>query len=201
MKTMIKYIVCALTLFGFTRAKAQVGFQAELLGGLGFFQVDGDHFAGYNKLGANLGLGIYVPVNDESNVGFEILYAQKGSKLPVDPEHPNPRIFILQYDYLEVPLMYQRNKDKFRFEGGLSYGVNVRSEMDEGAGFKETTINKGEVAYLLGAGFQITEKAAVIIRHQQSLLRVGNNYPNGLNIWNRIGIYNRGFVVHARYKL
>jgi hypothetical protein len=199
MKT--KLITIIVLLLGLIRAEAQVGFQAELVAGFSFFQVDGDHIAGYNKLGANGGLGIFAPLNDKSNLGFEILYAQKGSKKTVNPDDPNPAIFILKFDYLEIPLIYRYKKEKFRFEGGLSYGVIVRSLLDQGGGFNETSINKGETAYLLGAGFQVTEKTAIMIRHQQSLFRVGNNYANGLNIWNRIGLYNRGFVVQARYKL
>jgi hypothetical protein len=199
MKSKLIAMVCAI--FMVQGAGAQVGFQGEVLVGAGFFQVDGDHFAGYNKLGGNVGIGIYAPIKENLNLGFELLYAQKGSKLSVNPDDPNPRIFILQYDYLEIPLIVKTTKNKFAMEAGLAYGINVRSLMDEGAGFKSTTINKGETSYIIGAGLVLSETSSIMIRHQQSLFRVGNNYPNGLNIWNRIGVYNRGFVVQYRYSL
>lgn len=193
------YIIAFLAL-GST-AYAQVGFKAEPIVGLGFYQVDGDHIAGYNKTGVNLGLGIYLPVRDNLDVGLELTYTQKGSKRPVNPEDPNPPIFILQFDYVEFPFVAIRKYDKFTVHGGVTYGVNVRSLLDEGAGFKETSINRSEVGYILGAGFDFAERSSVVLRHQQSLFRIAQNYPNGLNIFNRIGLYNRGFTVQYRYRL
>jgi len=198
MKRLISTLFIVFVAFG---ANSQVGFKADALLGASFFQVDGDHFAGYNKLGASFGMAVHAPIKDELGLGFEILYTQKGSKRKVNPEHPNPPIFILQYDYLEVPVVLTRTQNDFRFEVGLSYGVNVKAELDQGGGFVETTINKGETAYLLGVAYQFSEHSSLGVRHQQSLFRVGNNYQNGINIFNRIGLYNRGFVVQYRYSL
>ena len=52
-------------------------FKASVIGSANFAQVDGDHIAGYNKLGLNAGIGIYHDLDETASLGFEILYAQK----------------------------------------------------------------------------------------------------------------------------
>ena len=55
-------------------------FGAQLFLGANFSQVDGDQMGGYNKLGANVGIQINRPTNNDWESAFEIRYSMKGSK-------------------------------------------------------------------------------------------------------------------------
>ena len=60
---LLKYIIYSF-LLSCSMSYAQ-DFGAQLLVGANFSQVDGDQFAGYNKLGVNAGIQINRPINSD----------------------------------------------------------------------------------------------------------------------------------------
>lgn len=194
------YIITAfacLILFCNTSANAQERFfDAYLLAGPNFTQVDGDRFGGYNKLGFHGGIGISHEYNENWSGGFEIMYTTKGSKRRIDPEDVNPQIFILKSQYVEFPIVARYKLTSIpalSFVGGLSFGVNVGGTVDDGI-VREANFKKSEIAFHLGGAYKFQEKYTIQLRHSNSLFRVGDTYPNGLNIFNRVGLYNRMYM-------
>ncbi|MFT5512298.1 MAG: hypothetical protein ACI8SE_000696, partial [Bacteroidia bacterium] len=117
-----RIVCCLLAFLSFTFAKAQF-FKASLIGGGNFAQVDGDHIGGYNKLGLVAGIGIQHDIDDTKSVGFELLYAQKGSKLVNDPDATIQPIYIIKSTYIDFPLVYTQKLptvDQLSFHTGLS---------------------------------------------------------------------------------
>lgn len=176
-------------------------FDAGLHAGVNFSQVDGDHLGGYNKTGLLVGFHIGHQYSKKLHTRMELNYTQKGSKRRLDPEDPNPQIFILAFHYIEMPLIASYAFEKFKLNGGLSIGNNISAKRDEGFGFRDASIKPWETALHAGASFELDDQFEVEMRHSTSIFRVGDAYPNGLNIWNRIGLYNRVWSLTMHYKL
>jgi Outer membrane protein beta-barrel domain len=199
---LIFFIFCLFVLTSSVRAQERF-FNAHVLGGTNFAQVDGDRFAGYNKLGFHGGIGVIHEFDETWKGGFEILYSTKGSKRRIDPEDPNPQIFIISSQYIEFPLIISyalTAVPELSFSGGLSIGVNVGGTVDDGikreAGFK-----KSEIAFHLGGAYRFQENISVQLRHSNSLFRVGDVYANGLRIFNRVGLFNRLYMASLIFHL
>ncbi|MCW3124119.1 MAG: hypothetical protein JWQ38_3611 [Flavipsychrobacter sp.] len=101
-------------------------FYAGLIGGANFAQVDGDNFAGYHKVGANVGGIGYVQVYKHTAVSWEILYTEKGAKSNFPRPSGIDSIYILKYNinarYAEIPLMINYfDQRKSHFGVGVSY--------------------------------------------------------------------------------
>lgn len=192
------HVCCA----GVATSQNQV-FKAHLVGGPSFCQVDGDRFSGYNKLGFHGGIAITHQFNENWSGGFELLYATKGSKKRIDPKDLNPEIFIISAQYVEMPIVanYQLAQwPKFSFGGGLSFGVNVGGTVDDGIAYN-ANFKKSEIALFFQGGYAVSERLTIRLRHANSLFRVGDDYPNGLNWFYRVGLYNRLYMGSLVYSL
>jgi len=176
-------------------------FDASIHAGFSFSQVDGDALGGYNKLGGQLGFAIGHKLNENWTSKFELSYTQKGSKRYIDPEDPNQQIFILAFDYIELPILFEYDWEPINLVVGYSIGNNIRSQRDEGLGMTDIEIKSWEHGLQMGASYQISDQWQVELRHAYSLFRVGSDFRNGLNIFNRVGIYNRLFVLRLNYEL
>lgn len=177
-------------------------FDAKIIFGGTFSQVDGDAFGGYNKMGITTGIGIQRELKNHWSAGFELLYSQKGSRKRVDPEDLNPQIFILKFNYLEMPLLVYYKVGHFNFYGGPSVGYLIKGKRDTGLGFvdlKSDEVNKMEIATKFGVGYDINENLGFHIAHSSSLLRIGNPYLGGVYLFSRNGLYNRLFMASLSY--
>ncbi|MCB9261236.1 MAG: outer membrane beta-barrel protein [Flavobacteriales bacterium] len=203
----MKNLTALLALLSFTcyaqLANAQF-FKASVNGGFTFSQVDGDYLAGYDKAGIFGGISIFHELNDDKRFGFDIQYAQKGSKKRIDPKAFIPAIFIIKSSYVEFPMWVDykiQYLQKLRINTGLSIGVLTKSTFDDGFRVAGTGYKKLEVAYLLGASYELTDNLNFNIRHSFSLTSMGDLYANGIKFLNRAGIYNRLFYIGLSYRL
>ena len=192
-------LVCFLTVF----SSAQT-YEAAVLAGANFSQVDGDQLAGYNKLGLFTGIAISRDWQEPWQWSFEILYTQKGSQKVLDPDIPQPAL-VINYHYVEVPLLARyKFSDDIIFFAGPSFGVNVFNQRDDnGLITKEDGLLGTEVALHLGGTYMFTDHWGVDLRHSYSLLSV-RDFPivfNGPTWFGRAGWYNRLFTVALRYDL
>ena len=173
-------------------------FRANILGTVNFAQVDDDHIGGYNKFGLNPGIGIFHEVDDHKAYGFEIVFAQKGSKLVNDPDAAVQPIFIIKSSYIEFPLYYQlrlNTIDAVSVHSGVSVGVNISGTIDDGPRVSDAEFNRIETAFLLGGAYHFNDNLAFRVRHGLSINRIGGNYPVRQRTFNRFGMYNRWFNV------
>jgi len=129
------FIWCTLLIVGFnTRSFAQDTyyvenprtFNAGLVGGANFTQVDGDYYAGYHRVGINAGGIIYTRISNNLQLSLEILYSQKGSHSDRERYTLDKNYLISKYDinlhYAEVPLMLSVfDKHRSHFGAGLSF--------------------------------------------------------------------------------
>ena len=95
--------------------------------GLNASQVDGDNYAGYHKMGLNIGVTGFIPVRDKMAISVEISLNQKGSTKRPHPQDPYGNSYKLRLDYLDIPVLFNfKDKNKLIVAGGFSYGTIVR---------------------------------------------------------------------------
>lgn len=95
--------------------------------GINASQIDGDDYAGYHKVGLNLGFYGQIPVSKVFFVSTEILYSQKGSKSPTYEGQPLEYQINLQYAEIPVLLHFQ-DKKAFNVGVGLAYARLLKEE-------------------------------------------------------------------------
>ena len=180
-------------------------FKASVIGTANFAQVDGDHIAGYNKLGLNAGIGIRHDLDETSSLGFEILYAQKGSKLVNDPDAALQPIYIIKSSYIDFPLVYTKrlpSVEQLTFHTGLSVDVYLGGTIDDGITATDAGFNPLEIGFLLGSTYDFSDQLGFRVRHAYSLNKISSKLPaNPRRIFNRIGMFNRWFSVGLVYNL
>lgn len=148
-------------------------FKAGIKAGLNSSQITGDGYAGFNKLNLQGGFLLQKPINETSQLQFEILYIQKGSFDPGDPDNGNYQTYRIHLDYIEVPFLYQYEWDKFTIEIGPGVGVlfNTAEESSAGAvnpsGFKWRSF---EIDAMLGANYFFNDNVFANVRIHQSIV-------------------------------
>jgi len=119
------------------------GFKGGIIVGFVASQVDGDAYAGYHKVGFQGGVYTRYKFNEKWSLYNELKFIQKGSS-QTNKDDPYSD-FKIKLNYIDLPfiLNYQYNK-KFIFGAGLSYGVLMSAEVQDGAGI----VDQNHLPYL-----------------------------------------------------
>lgn len=152
-------------------------FQGGLLAGMTASQVDGDSYAGYNKIGFQG--GVFVKTDFKYNFGaqLEIKYVGKGAQKTTSTE--DTEVYKLGLHYIDLPLMATYTvKKKVVFDLGLVPGYMFAANgEDNGGKLPEEFLvdfNKFDLAWLAGVNYLITEKFKVNIRFSYSLISIND---------------------------
>ena len=172
-------------------------FQGGLLAGITLSQVDGDSYAGYNKLGMQG--GVFVKTRFEHNFGaqMEIRYAGRGARKPTSSEDTD--IYKLTLHYIDVPLMITYSlKKKVVFDLGIvpGYLFGKKGEDNGGPLPQEFLVDykSVDIAWLAGVNFLLTKNLMINLRYSYSLLSI-NDYENTPGNYGPVGNlfgYNNG---------
>lgn len=155
-------------------AKAQL-FRAEVTGGIAGSQVSGDELSGFNKAGIYAGLGVRTSLNKEFEIGFKILYFQKGSRQRLKSDEPDSSFYLLRLNYMEVPLTLRYAISKsFYIEAGPSLGYLVKSsEQDEQGELNfRRPFSKFDLSITGCFGYVITENLDFNLGYFQSIVPI-----------------------------
>jgi hypothetical protein len=191
-------------------------FRAGPLLGMSFSQVDGDNFAGYNKVGINLGTFVSRQISEKWDLQFDIAYIQKGSREAPDPEKGKYDDYKIALSYIQIPVVGRYRYKQFSGEAGISIGVllNDEEEIDGRpigdipshsiVPFKDT-----EWAPVFGLNYHITDHLWINARWLYSINRIRIPYDGDIDIYNprphwisrKPGQYNNNFVITAYYSI
>ena len=151
------------------------GFQAALIGGINAAQIDGDDFAGFNKLGLSAGAKVGYYIKPSISLSTELLFNQSGSRSSLSIGSPTELIAI-HLNYLELPVLVSLHDwlidDKYhkvRAEAGLSlaylFDVTTTNSffMNESDDFIKQSVN-----FVAGIGYHFTEHIAISARYTRS---------------------------------
>lgn len=194
-------------------------FKAGLLGGVVTSQVDGDTYAGYNKLGLQAGGFVMKKFSATSkwSASFEITYIQKGSRKAPRPDKGDYTLYKLNLNYAEVPVLLKYsftapdslggNKVRFQLEGGVAVGALVQSKEEDAFGpvAGGVPFEKSGYSYILGLNYFVSEKSAFNIRYEYSIIPVrkgaaGQYYQNWTYKFLKPGYYNNLVLFSFRYQ-
>jgi len=207
-------VIFIIVLFFSLSPKAQRDARFTLKPALGITacQVHGDKYDGYNKLGLTGGLYINALLKKNHSLEFGIIYIQKGARKNQNPSKYDYSFYLLRLNYIEVPLLYRWQNNKFFYTLGLSYGYLMSyyessSELGNYTGL--FPFLKSEYSFNIGIGMMLRPQIGVEIRTNNSYLTV-RPWPKGFvqpyynNILSRTfskGSYNNIMEVVFTYKL
>lgn len=170
--------------------------------GLSASQVSGDNLAGFNKVGLIGGLTLTTKFNNKWSTQLEMIYLQKGSKAINKPSTVNYQYYLLQLNYIEVPILLQYHQKKFTFEAGPGFGYLVREK--EYNAFEEITgirpFNKSEIAINLGVNYLLFNKFDIGWRYSNSISSI-RSHVSGARVWYNLGQQNTVMAFTLTYKL
>lgn len=95
-------------------------------------QVDGDNFAGFNKIGLTIGPSVFVQLNEKLLLNVDILYTQKGSRVGAQ-SGSDLGTYIERYklniNSIDLPFVLNYvHKSTYIFGAGLAYSAFVSSK-------------------------------------------------------------------------
>ncbi len=174
MKKILFVLVAFLALFGKTHAQS---FNAGVIAGATFCQVDGDSYAGFHQLGFTVGAYANLPFGNYLSGQMELKYSLLGahsSHKEVSEYGYLP--YSLRMHYVEIPLMLRFNLGVFRvnfitLEAGASIDVLMRATEDVNGDYQVTTRRWSRVSATANAGvhFDITKHFGLGARFMYSV--------------------------------
>lgn len=182
MKRFCVIVSIAFLFLGFGKIQAQ-SFNAGLIAGATFCQVDGDSYYGYHQLGFTAGPYVNLPLAEHFAIQMELKYSLLGahsSTKEIVEYGYNP--YSLRLHYAEIPLMLRydlgllriagRPLDFITLEAGASMDVRVRATEDVDTDFQVTTLrwNLLSATANVGVHFAITNHLGLGARWMYSFV-------------------------------
>lgn len=161
----------SLFLFFGKSASAQ-SFNAGLILGPTFCQVDGDEYAGFHQLGFTVGAYANLPLLEHLAVQMELKYSLLGAHSSDKEVREYGYLpYSLRLHYAEIPLMLQGNFGFFTIEAGVSLDVRLRATEDVDSDFQVTTRRWNTLSATANAGvhFDITKHFGLGARFMYSV--------------------------------
>ncbi len=155
-------------------------FDGGILAGGTLSQVDGDDWAGFNKVGFLAGAFVSLEFSPHSSLQMEMEYIQKGSRKPDLYQENDLHIYLLRLHYLEIPLLYQFTfLKRIQVEAGPAADVLLGyQEQIDGAEVTNKYPFRGvTLAGILGVSGYITKHLKATFRFNYSLLSLRQSIP------------------------
>ena len=166
-KSFIILFIGVLLSLGSAKALAQ-SFNAGLIVGPTFCQVDGDHYAGFHQLGFTAGAYANLLLEDNLAVQMELKYSLLGahsSHYEITDRVPPLSPYSLRLHYAEIPVMLQYNLGAFRvggrpldfltLEAGISADVRLKATEDVDGDYQITTSRWNVLSATANAGVHV----------------------------------------------
>lgn len=174
MKRLFIVLIAVFALLG--KAQAQ-SFNAGVIAGATFCQVDGEEYAGFHQLGftvgayANLPFGRYL--SGQMELKYSLLGAHSSDK---EVREYGYNFYSLRMHYVEIPLMLRFNLGVFHvnfitLEAGASIDVLMRATEDVNGDYQVTTRRWSRISATANAGvhFDITKHFGLGARFMYSV--------------------------------
>lgn len=174
MKKILIVLIAVLALFG--KAHAQ-SFNAGVIAGATFSQVDGDTYAGFHQLGFTVGAYANLPFGNYLSGQMELKYSLLGAHSSDKEVREYGYLpYSLRMHYVEIPLMLRFNLGVFRvnfitLEAGASIDVLMRTTEDVNGDYQVTTRRWNRISATANAGvhFDITKHFGLGARFMYSV--------------------------------
>jgi len=177
MKRFYIALIIVFSLFGWGKIYAQ-SFNAGVIAGATFCQVDGDTYAGFHQLGFTAGAYANLPLGDYLSAQMELKYSLLGAHSSDKEvrEYGYPP-YSLRMHYAEIPLMLRYNLGMFHvdfitLEAGASIDVLMKSTENVNGDYQITTRRWNRISATANAGlhFNITKNFGIGARFMYSVV-------------------------------
>ncbi|MBN2612287.1 MAG: PorT family protein [Bacteroidales bacterium] len=150
-------------------------FSGGVLGGVSASQVDGDSYAGFDKVGLHGGVFVRTSFTNKMGMQMEIKYTGRGARKKTS--ETDPVVYQLSLHYIDIPLMMNFTaRQKFIFEAGLVPGYLFALSGEDSGGKIDSEqlgeFKKFDLGWLLGFRYQFTDKVSAGIRYSYSLFSI-----------------------------
>jgi hypothetical protein len=175
-------------------------FNAGVIAGANFCQIDGDDEVGFLKIGPNVGVWGAVRFHRRWMVNVELLYTMRGSYATFKTAYNRPLDWT--YNYAEVPIYVsfleykaidKKNKEFMRIavKAGLSGAYMLGgSEVTNGFAANDENFANAyktyDVSGILGGTFFFTRHIGLDVRYQWSLVPFGQSWSLGRETFHRL---------------
>ena len=174
MKRLFIVFIAVFALFG--KAQAQ-SFNAGVIAGATFCQVDGEEYAGFHQLGFTVGPYANLPFGDYFSGQMELKYSLLGAhSSDKEVREYGYNSYSLRMHYVEIPLMLRYNLGVFHvnfitLEAGASIDVLMRATEDVNSDFQVTTRRWSRISATANAGihFDIAKNFGIGARFMYSV--------------------------------
>lgn len=219
MKYYLYLIYLSIILFYPNEIKSQ-SFKAGVLFGGVLSQVDGDNkitdsiiqttnsSQGFHKVGFTSGLFVNYPVSKKSVLQLELKYFQKGSKKKADIVNNDYISYLLRLNYIEVPLYYKYNINKFKLNAGIAiaYLINYNYKIESN---NILIINNPNIEFRrfekniqFEIAYQIRKKIDFGLNVSYSMLPINKiNKINFFNYYDTNGLFNMLLNINLKYEI
>jgi hypothetical protein len=166
-------------------------FEAGIMVGFNLSQMDGDYFTGFDKVGWYAGLQGIVNLNRQMSLHLEMLYSQKGSRIPhgVKLDSRNEvRDRLIDLHYMDVPILLHYQLTQNSKSGYLEIGpvisqliqTNIEEKAPqniEGTVYREiqSSFESRDISLLMGVGVPLYRDLHINFRYQYGLRRFYTN--------------------------
>lgn len=184
MKSSHHIYVLIILLFAVSQLKAQKRFIPGIKLGMTASQVDGDTYQGYHKAGPIAGATLTGKLSEKWSGQFEVFYVQKGSRHNGNPDEGDYSYYLMQLNYIEVPLLFQYHQKKFTFDLGPGFAYLFKSKEYNFYGeiFGNNPFNPLEVNGNVGLNYNILNNLGISWRFSYSLNTI-RAYNTGASFW------------------
>nr|WP_321406937.1 porin family protein [uncultured Carboxylicivirga sp.] len=125
MKKLIASIIFVFLVIPCTNAQS---FRAGFTGGATVSQVDGDTYAGYNKLGLIIGGFVSRQITPMLDLQFDISYIQKGARRAPNIEKGVYDDYKIDLGYVQFPVVARYYINDFSIEAGISIATLLHDD-------------------------------------------------------------------------
>jgi opacity protein-like surface antigen len=155
-------------------------FNGGVLAGLSASQVDGDTYAGFDKVGLQGGVFVNTKFSDAWGAQMELKYNAKGARKKTNDA--DPETYSLTLHYLDIPLIANYTiREKFIIDAGLVPGYLFAKKGEEnGIDFTDEEISafkKFDLSWLIGFNYKISDNFIVNLRYSYSIFSI-RDYEN-----------------------
>lgn len=173
MKSRLSLILVSCFLVGYVYGQR---FSASVILGSNFAQIDGDDFAGFDKLGISAGLLTSYELKKNRKINIELLYNQTGSNSSLRLGS-TPGVETIHLNYIDIPVLFRlydwEIEDRYYkvyVEGGLKFGRLVSTKLESSffEGFQDD-FSKTSLGFELGAGYKFTKRLAFTGRYTRDI--------------------------------
>jgi len=161
------------------------------IAGANFAQVDGDNYAGYRKVGANVGGIGHIRLYKHLTFSFELLYSQKGAKSDIIRYSTlDSSTYALKYgiqlNYAEIPMMINYfDKHKSHVGVGVSFSrllngtETLVTSPPVAIKLEDYPFRKDNFDLVAGANLHLWKGLYFNVRFQYSLVPIRTDPPPG----------------------